>query len=446
MKLLTSILFFLLLTGLTEGIVRGQSSQPVPPDCVVFISMSANGSGTTSTGSFDNRNWQCESWTIGYQAIGTGSITSLTVQSAPVAAGGVAGTYGTYAGTVVTGINPNTSSTGAVTQLDNGAVVTPFMRVLLTEGTFVGPVTGVLYGWRTRGNPNNGGGGGGGCADPCTVIQPVASALNGTVVGPGASGAAVSGNPVRVAGSDGTNTRNLITDTTGRPIVVGPAATGAAVAGNPVYVGGNDGTNVEPIAVDTAGRQKVVGAGADGAAVAGNPVLVAGFDGTNAQTLLTDTDGRPAPALASVAGVDGVSNTFPTPTTEAGVQLYSRIVPYVFNGSTNDRQFSCTLSAAITLSAGTDVVIVPLTSATTIRICGFSYSSDTSADVTIRQGTGTTCGTNQVALSGAYKNVLGLALDFGNEGALRTTVAARDVCLHFSASSTVGGIVTYAVY
>lgn len=37
-----------------------------------------------------------------------------------------------------------------------------------------------------------------------------------TVVGPGANAAAVVGNPVRIAGSDGTNTRNILTDASGR--------------------------------------------------------------------------------------------------------------------------------------------------------------------------------------------------------------------------------------
>jgi hypothetical protein len=43
-----------------------------------------------------------------------------------------------------------------------------------------------------------------------------------TVVGPGATGAALSGSPVRVGGSDGTNTRNLLTDTTGNLLVINP--------------------------------------------------------------------------------------------------------------------------------------------------------------------------------------------------------------------------------
>lgn len=75
--------------------------------------------------------------------------------------------------------------------------------------------------------------------DPALVV---ALSPNGpaTVVGSGASGSAVSGNPVLAAGSDGANAHTLLTDTSGRLENVGAAAAGAAAAGNPVQVGGID--------------------------------------------------------------------------------------------------------------------------------------------------------------------------------------------------------------
>lgn len=57
------------------------------------------------------------------------------------------------------------------------------------------------------------------------------------VKGNAANGAAVSGNPNLVAGSDGTNARTISTDTSGRTVVVGAAAEGAAPAGSPVNLG-----------------------------------------------------------------------------------------------------------------------------------------------------------------------------------------------------------------
>jgi hypothetical protein len=61
--------------------------------------------------------------------------------------------------------------------------------------------------------------------------------------GAAATGTAVTGNPVLVAGSDGATARNLSTDATGRAVVAGGAAVGAAVAGNPVFVAGADGAS-----------------------------------------------------------------------------------------------------------------------------------------------------------------------------------------------------------
>lgn len=70
-----------------------------------------------------------------------------------------------------------------------------------------------------------------------TIIQATASNLNAQVVGAGAAGAAVSGNPVLNAGSDGTNARTIKTDTAGSQFVVGDVADDAVDSGNPVKIG-----------------------------------------------------------------------------------------------------------------------------------------------------------------------------------------------------------------
>lgn len=175
--------------------------------------------------------------------------------------------------------------------------------------------------------------------------------------------------------------------------VEGTAAAGMAPVGPPVQVGGSDGTNMQALAVDTSGRPKVVGAAAAGAAIAGNPLLNGFSDGTNAQN-----------------------------------------------------QFWCVNQALVTITAGTDAVLVAGVMGTSIRICHLDFVSDTVATFTIRQGTGTTCGTNTATLAGPYPLILTFAGDYQPLGALRTTVAARDLCLHSSASATVGGVVTYAQF
>ena len=120
------------------------------------------------------------------------------------------------------------------------------------------------------------------------VVTQAAGELLVGVEGRAANAAAVAGNPVLSGGSDGTNARSLLTDTSGRQIAVGAAADGAAVTGNPVLIAGQDGTNAQSLLTDTSGRPNVVGAAAQGAAVAGNPVLGAGEDASgNVQRLRT---------------------------------------------------------------------------------------------------------------------------------------------------------------
>ena len=72
-----------------------------------------------------------------------------------------------------------------------------------------------------------------------------------------------------VEGSDGTNSRFLTVDTSGRVVIVGAAASGAAAAGNPLYTAGLATTaapayttaTVNPLSLDLTGNLRVTGAG-----------------------------------------------------------------------------------------------------------------------------------------------------------------------------------------
>lgn len=184
------------------------------PDCRRDFAFSAVGNGATlanyGPGSPDGGN-ACTVWILVYAVANTGGAVtglSLVVQSAP--AGTIEttpGTFGTYAGTVDLGVNPNTSTTGAQTQMHNATMAIPFIRVRLASLTATGTtaVYGVLEGWN-EGNS----GGGGSTACPGTVGTPC------VVDGPDASGAAPTHSPVLVAGFDGTNVRTMKTDNQGR--------------------------------------------------------------------------------------------------------------------------------------------------------------------------------------------------------------------------------------
>jgi hypothetical protein len=137
-----------------------------------------------------------------------------------------------------------------------------------------------------------------------------------TVVGKAADGAAVSGNPVLVAGQDGTNAQSIKTDADGE-LQVDVLTLPALVAGT---------ANIGDVDVLTMPDVTVVGKAADGAAVSGNPVLIAGQDGTNAQSIKTDAAGElqvdvlTLPAL--VAGAANIGDvdvlTVPAPLSTSG--------------------------------------------------------------------------------------------------------------------------------
>lgn len=110
-------------------------------------------------------------------------------------------------------------------------------------------------------------------------------------------------------GFDGTNTRYVRVDGSGRTIIVGPDAPGASSTGNPVVAAGVDiGGFVRQIFTDTAGRQRIVGAADNATPVTGSPVLVGGSDGTNVYRLLTDSAGRLQVVTTGASG--GTSSNF----------------------------------------------------------------------------------------------------------------------------------------
>ena len=74
----------------------------------------------------------------------------------------------------------------------------------------------------------------------------------------GTLAAAIPGSAILCGGSDGTDLRAMLTDTSGRHIVVGAAASGSALAGNPVLIGGSDGTNARRILTLPSGLLKIV--------------------------------------------------------------------------------------------------------------------------------------------------------------------------------------------
>ena len=112
------------------------------------------------------------------------------------------------------------------------------------------------------------------------VTQATASSLNAQVVGNVASGNAVSGNPVRIGGSDGANVRDILTDTSGRIVAVGAGVAGTPAGGVLSIQGVSGGTPMPISGTVTASNPSV---GTNNSAIPTSSTQLGGSDGTNLQ-------------------------------------------------------------------------------------------------------------------------------------------------------------------
>ena len=217
----------------------GQPTQPVTvqPNCSIPINFNS-----TNTLQWDNRFTGCVNWILTYASRGFSAL-SIVVQSAPDA-GGTPGTWVTFAGTIKSGINPNTNTAERATFFGTADPTDfqPWVRVNLSTVTGTGMVTGTLLGFNTTTGP--------GGSSPGSTIQKVdlEQVLGVTVLtggqagsqgvgGLAANGAAPVGNPVYSAGRDGsgnlfsqvfcTRTASFDTSTSGNTLLV--AASGTTV-------------------------------------------------------------------------------------------------------------------------------------------------------------------------------------------------------------------------
>ena len=104
------------------------------------------------------------------------------------------------------------------------------------------------------------------------AYDPVVGAIS---QGPSASGSATLGNPVLMGGSDATNTRSILLDTSGRQMVVGAAASAATIAGNPVLIGGTFTTTLPTVTTGQAVNIQTTARGEQLVALSSGAVTVA---------------------------------------------------------------------------------------------------------------------------------------------------------------------------
>lgn len=411
LKVLT-ILLAISATGACQQIVVSQ------PDCVIFYSFTASGqtSPTAPNAGFSNLTNGCTTWNFSYANSGFSAVT-LAFQSAPNVAG-VAGSWSTFAGgTLISGINPNTNTTGTFTWIIG---YNPWVRVALTAATGSGIVNGAIYGYRI---PSAG-------SSPSATANVNLVDVGGAAIALG-QGAMVASLPVTIASNQsavpvslaGTQAVNE-TQIGGATYALGQAAMAAsapvtiasnqsAVPGNITQVGGASlalgqaamagsvpvtlASNQSALSVSVSGNQTVVGPAAAGAAPSGNPVQIVGLG----------------------SGVTGGALTSPT---------------------------VCDQSAVVTVSAAATTEIVPLTASQSVRVCSFSASISLAGSAQFVDGTGTNCGTGAGNLTGAYSIATGVTTSQGSGfGTIFQTRSGRALCLT-AATGNITGLVTYAKY
>lgn len=118
---------------------------------------------------------------------------------------------------------------------------------------------------------------------------------------------------VRISVSAAPTNSTLVSGTV---TATGGAANGAAVSGNPVLMAGSNGVNAYTLATDTAGRLQTIGPYTVGSVAPAGTVqgAIIASDGTNGRLILTDASGRPADNIAQINAVtplmgNGVTGT-----------------------------------------------------------------------------------------------------------------------------------------
>ena len=107
--------------------------------------------------------------------------------------------------------------------------------------------------------------------------------------------------------------------------------------------------------------------------------------------------------------------------------------------------FVCNQSAVVNLTASGNTQIIALSASKSIRICHISLSFDAASNFSLREGTGSDCGTSDTALTGVYLAINSITLDFGADAALRGS-SAQALCVLLSTTVNVGGVITYAQF
>lgn len=283
--------------------------------------------------------------------------------------------------------------------------------------------------------------------DGSAVTQPVSGTVTVTD-GSGALNTIIDSGSVTV--SDGSGALNVIVDsaTLGDVTTVGKAADGAAVSGNPVRIAGKDGSgNTQDIITDASGELQVdvltvpsvtIGTFPDNEPfnlnqVAGSAVATGNgtASGSIRVSLASDSTGQVAVASfpdnepVNVAQVGG--SAVAAGPCEREVNLYVQI------DQTSGEQ------------------LITGTASERVYVCSISIVTATAQNIALVDGTGSVCATSPTGLLGGSTAATGwnlganggIVLPFSPQGYAKTSTDADNVCLLQSGGGQVSGVITY---
>jgi len=216
---------------------------------------------------------------------------------------------------------------------------------------------------------------------------------------------------------------------TGMAMVGGGAATGSAVSGNPVLVGGSDGTNARTISTNSSGQPVVVGAGTAGTP-AGGVVSIQGVSGGTVLPANLTQIGGSALALGSTTASASIPVVLASNQTAAD--------PCQFQAkSIADFESTTSGGSIITAASGKKAYI-----------CSLAIITSAAANVSLIEGTGSSVCTGGTT-AGVYLNTgvtaangAGFAANGGiKDGGAGNTIAQnatanQNVCVLFTTTNT----------
>jgi len=206
-----------------------------------------------------------------------------------------------------------------------------------------------------------------------------------------------------------------------------------------------------PLSLDTSGNMRVncvTGCGGGGGGgdvnitqVGGNPVTTT----VPVSGPLTDTQLRATavPVSGPLTDTQLRATAVPVSGPLTDTQLRASSFPVtVTQGAVNITQAQN--SAAISVNTAATTQLVALASGQVIHVTSFDFIAGGSTNVTLVRGTGTNCGTGQVALTGAYPLTAQAGIAKGNGlGPVLFVPSGEALCIINSAAQQVSGSISY---